>query len=108
MIEMSPASFPRILEESHSGVIMSKPGRVVLTAACAAIVLLPAVVRPAAQSGLPNPYRPVKGLANGGGPSVPGGEGGGRSFQAQARRRSGRWDRPPQCTWTWTGKVSGL
>jgi sugar lactone lactonase YvrE len=28
----------------------------------------------AAQSGLPNPYRPVKGLADGGGPSVPGGE----------------------------------
>ena len=27
-----------------------------------------------AQSGLPNPYRPVKGLADGGGPSVPGGE----------------------------------
>ena len=27
-----------------------------------------------AQSGLPNPYRPVKGLADGGGPSVPGGD----------------------------------
>jgi hypothetical protein len=27
-----------------------------------------------AQSGLPNPYRPVKGLADGGGPSIPGGD----------------------------------
>ena len=53
---------------------MSKPSRGVLTAACAFVVLLAAVVRPAAQSGLPNPYRPVKGLANGGGPSIPGGE----------------------------------
>ena len=53
---------------------MSKPSRGVLTAACAFVVLLAVVVRPAAQSGLPNPYRPVKGLANGGGPSIPGGE----------------------------------
>src|SRR5216683_1699165 len=58
----------------NEGVIMSKPSQVALTAACACVVLLAAVVRPAAQSGLPNPYRPVKGLANGGGPSIPGGE----------------------------------
>jgi len=31
-------------------------------------------VEPFAQGGLPNPYRPVKGLADGGGPMVPGGE----------------------------------
>src|SRR5262245_27547454 len=31
-------------------------------------------VQPLAQSGLPNPYRPVKGLADGGGLMVPGGD----------------------------------
>ena len=35
--------------------------------------LLAAGAQLAAQSGLPNPYRPVQGLADGGGPSVPGG-----------------------------------
>ena len=38
----------------------------------AAVFLLTA--RPVAQSGLPNPYRPVKGLADGGGLMVPGGD----------------------------------
>src|SRR5262245_33714010 len=31
-------------------------------------------ISPFAQSGLPNPYRPVRGLADGGGPSIPGGD----------------------------------
>jgi hypothetical protein len=62
------------ISDRNEGVIMSKPTQVALTAVCAFVVLLAAVVRPAAQSGLPNPYRPVKGLANGGGPSIPGGE----------------------------------
>ncbi len=35
--------------------------------------VLAAAAQLAAQSGLPNPYRPVQGLADGGGPSVPGG-----------------------------------
>ena len=38
------------------------------------IGLFVAGVRPLAQSGLPNPYRPVKGLADGGGLMVPGGD----------------------------------
>src|ERR1700720_2147354 len=53
---------------------MSKPDRMAVTAAYAVFGLLVLAVRPDAQSGLPNPYRPVKGLANGGGPSIPGGE----------------------------------
>ena len=40
----------------------------------AVVVLFAADVRPFAQSGLPNPYRPVKGLADGGGLMVPGGD----------------------------------
>lgn len=40
----------------------------------AIVALLVAGVEPSAQSVLPNPYRPVKGLADGGGPSVPGGD----------------------------------
>jgi len=36
--------------------------------------LFVAGARPLAQSGLPNPYRPVKGLADGGGLMVPGGD----------------------------------
>ena len=36
--------------------------------------LLAATGRPSAQSGLPNPYRPVKGLADGAGSMVPGGD----------------------------------
>src|SRR5207244_8696069 len=42
--------------------------------ACARVDVLVGVGRLEAQSGLPNPYRPVKGLANGGGPSIPGAE----------------------------------
>lgn len=38
------------------------------------VALFAAGVNPLAQSGLPNPYRPVKGLADGGGSMVPGGE----------------------------------
>ena len=38
------------------------------------VVFLAAVVVPFAQGPADNPYRPVKGLADGGGPSVPGGE----------------------------------
>jgi sugar lactone lactonase YvrE len=40
----------------------------------AILALLATAVEPLAQSGLPNPYRPVRGLADGGGPSIPGGE----------------------------------
>ena len=43
-------------------------------AGLAIVTLLATGVEPLAQSGFPNPYRPVKGLADGGGPSVPGGE----------------------------------
>ncbi len=49
--------------------------------------LLAATMQLAAQSGLPNPYRPVQGLADGGGPSVPGG--------AWARLPEGREMGPP-------------
>ena len=49
--------------------------------------LLAATMQLAAQSGLPNPYRPVQGLADGGGPSVPGG--------AWARLPGGREMGPP-------------
>jgi hypothetical protein len=49
--------------------------------------LLAASMPLAAQSGLPNPYRPVQGLADGGGPSVPGG--------AWARLPGGREMGPP-------------
>jgi sugar lactone lactonase YvrE len=42
--------------------------------ALAIVALIATGVKPFAQSGLPNPYRPVKGLADGGGPSIPGGE----------------------------------
>ena len=55
-----------------------------LLAALSAVLTMAA---PSAQSGLPNPYRPVKGLADGGGPSVPGGE--------WARLPSGREMGPP-------------
>ncbi len=53
---------------------MSKANRIGLMAVLAVVALLAAGVEPLAQSGLPNPYRPVRGLADGGGPSVPGGE----------------------------------
>jgi sugar lactone lactonase YvrE len=43
-------------------------------AATFAVVLVLQGARPVAQGGLPNPYRPVKGLADGGGLMVPGGD----------------------------------
>ena len=46
------------------------------------------------------PYRPVRGLADGGGPSIPGGE-------WAIFRAAERWDRRPRCTSTSTAKVSG-
>ena len=51
------------------------------------VTILAAAAQLAAQSGLPNPYRPVQGLADGGGPSVPGG--------AWARLPGGREMGPP-------------
>lgn len=48
--------------------------RRILTFLLTSIVTFGAAMMEAAQSGLPNPYRPVKGLADGGGPSIPGGE----------------------------------
>lgn len=53
---------------------MSNAGRVGWMAALIAGMLLATGTERFAQSGLPNPYRPVKGLADGGGPSVPGGD----------------------------------
>src|SRR5450432_1141253 len=52
---------------------MSNAGRVGVMAA-AVVALLATGLDSLAQSGFPNPYRPVKGLADGGGPFVPGGE----------------------------------
>src|SRR5436305_2243134 len=52
---------------------MSNAGRVGVMAAVA-VALLATGLDSLAQSGLPNPYRPVRGLADGGGPFVPGGE----------------------------------
>src|SRR5918992_529796 len=54
--------------------MMVKISRVASIAVWGFIVLLAAGVKPSAQSGLPNPYRPVKGLADGGGLMVPGGD----------------------------------
>jgi sugar lactone lactonase YvrE len=53
---------------------MSSAGRVTATIFLAVAAFLGSQADPRAQSGLPNPYRPVKGLADGGGPSVPGGD----------------------------------
>jgi sugar lactone lactonase YvrE len=53
---------------------MSTRCRVELLTACIVVTWLATAADPFAQSGLPNPYRPVKGLADGGGPSIPGGE----------------------------------
>src|SRR5947199_6752096 len=53
---------------------MSKAGRLAVMSVLTLVALLLAGVEPFAQGGLPNPYRPVKGLADGGGPFVPGGE----------------------------------
>ena len=53
---------------------MLNSNRVELVAALISVIWLGLESAPIAQSGLPNPYRPVKGLADGGGPSVPGGD----------------------------------
>ena len=53
---------------------MSHAVRVGLMALVAGVAILATSVVPFAQGGLPNPYRPVKGLADGGGPFVPGGD----------------------------------
>src|SRR5256714_15585169 len=45
-----------------------------MMAAAAIIALFAAGSESFAQGGLPNPYRPVRGLADGGGPFVPGAE----------------------------------
>ena len=52
---------------------MSKVRRVGMVAASVIAALFAASVDTFAQGGLPNPYRPVQGLADGGGPYVPGG-----------------------------------
>jgi NHL repeat-containing protein len=51
---------------------MSKANRLGWTALCGIVVLFATDVSCFAQT--PNPYRPVRGLADGGGPSIPGGE----------------------------------
>ncbi len=48
--------------------------RVLTAVAVACLVLSSFQLHPSAQGGLPNPYRPVKGLADGGGMMVPGGD----------------------------------
>jgi hypothetical protein len=53
---------------------MSNERRVGLMAASAIVALLATGPESLAQGGLPNLYRPVRGLADGGGPFVPGGE----------------------------------
>jgi len=53
---------------------MSKTIRAGFIAVCVLVLLLANNTSPFAQSGLPNPYRPVRGLADGGGPSIPGGD----------------------------------
>src|SRR5262249_31643718 len=50
----------------------ARPTSVLIAASLLALFV---IAGPHAQSGLPNPYRPVKGLADGGGPRVPGGGG---------------------------------
>ena len=52
---------------------MSHARRVVMMAASVVAALFAASLDSFAQGGLPNPYRPVQGLADGGGPFVPGG-----------------------------------
>src|SRR5882672_10672418 len=53
---------------------MSNARRIGMMTAAAIVALLAAGSESFAQGGLPNPYRPVRGLADGGGPFVPGGE----------------------------------
>jgi len=51
---------------------MANAHRLGLSIAVAVVSILAAAGLLSAQSGLPNPYRPVKGLADGAGPMVPG------------------------------------
>ena len=53
---------------------MSKASRAVSIAVLGIVSFLATGLAPAAQGPVDNPYRPVRGLADGGGPSVPGGE----------------------------------
>src|ERR1700732_2351694 len=53
---------------------MSKANRVGWMALCGIVALLATDVSCFAQAPADNPYRPVRGLADGGGPSIPGGE----------------------------------
>ena len=53
---------------------MSHAIRVGMMVVSAIVALLAIGAESFAQGGLPNPYRPVRGLADGGGPFVPGGE----------------------------------
>src|SRR5262245_23398543 len=57
----------------NRGVCMSKLSRIPFMALCGVVVFLASGLL-FAQTPTSNPYRPVKGLADGGGPSVPGGE----------------------------------
>ena len=52
---------------------MSQARRVGMVIVSAVAALFSAQMDSFAQGGLPNPYRPVQGLADGGGPYVPGG-----------------------------------
>src|SRR3989475_12354836 len=54
--------------------IVSKALRIGWITSCAIVAFLAACIVPLAQGPADNPYRPVRGLADGGGPSVPGGE----------------------------------
>src|SRR5262245_47534305 len=82
------------------GRAMSRAIRVGWMAVCGIAALLATDAVCFAQGPTDNPYRPVRGLADGGGPSVPGGE--------WARLRAGaRWDRRLRCMSTWTEKASG-
>ena len=78
---------------------MSKVSRSGWMALWGVAVFLAAGVVPFAQGPTGNPYRPVRGLADGGGPSVPGGE--------WAKLAGGKWDRRRQYTLTLMGRVSG-
>jgi hypothetical protein len=63
-------SSPRLVPQG--GCVMSKANQIGRMTLCGIAVLLAAGVSCFAQA--PNPYRPVRGLADGGGPSTPGGE----------------------------------
>src|SRR5262245_26854713 len=56
------------------GVTMTNSFRPEVMTVSIVVALAAAGAGALAQSGLPNPYRPVKGLADGGGPSIPGGD----------------------------------